>query len=274
MGPIKLFVAVVVLWLAGLAAGGAAQASSVFTANAAACGYASETNATGVSVQALGGVCNPWLVADASAFAGSSGLGVHAVATHYCCASAAGAGGTAQAETEFVITGPPGFVEISLNLSLGFDAFTGLIDPGAESIAVVDLSATVAGVNYFAGQFVQRNTAGTLSYVTTGVLAPPGACAIPCILTTPTVVVNTNAPVLLSLGLSASLGGSTASFTGRVDAARTLYFPLDGPVFNLPEGYSAEIVDMNVVDNVVVPEPATFLQLACCLTALTLRRRR
>jgi hypothetical protein len=85
--------------------------------------------------------------------------------------------------------------------------------------------------------------------------------------------VSANVPTSLLLSLSAGVGGNTSSTTGWVDAADGLYFPGGGPVFNLPEGYTAEIVGMNVVDNAVVPEPAVGALFACGASASALRRR-
>lgn len=69
--------------------------------------------------------------------------------------------------------------------------------------------------------------------------------------------------------------------SGGVYAMDTLYFPLNGPVFNLPYGYSATIAGLNVVDNRVVrddggtvPEPGTLALLGLGFAGIAATRRR
>ncbi len=97
-------------------------------------------------------------------------------------------------------------------------------------------------------------------------------------------LVPVNRRLIFIMSLQAWVGMAFDA-TGWADASNTLYFPLEGPVFNLPEGYSAIIYGMNVENNRVVgldpppggeiPEPGTMLLAAAGLLALgTARLRR
>jgi hypothetical protein len=84
-------------------------------------------------------------------------------------------------------------------------------------------------------------------------------------------------PLVLRIALSLSGSGDSV---GQITALDTLYFPLNGAVFNLPDGYSAEIAGLNVVDNRVVstngtaPEPGTLALLGLGLAGLAATGRR
>ena len=64
----------------------------------------------------------------------------------------------------------------------------------------------------------------------------------------------------LSMSTSSSVAGTldlTGSVSGQAAAIfdHTLSFPKDGPVFNLPEGYTANSLDGMIVDNRWTPVP-------------------
>ena len=91
-----------------------------------------------------------------------------------------------------------------------------------------------------------------------------------------TVTANQAFTVIVRLGVSAR--SSQGAFeTGSVSAAAhftdTLTFATDGPVFDLPAGYTVNSISGNIVDNhfVTVPEP-TMISLLMVLLAVSSRR--
>jgi hypothetical protein len=102
------------------------------------------------------------------------------------------------------------------------------------------------------------------------------------VMSTPKFQLPVNTLISFNLFLEAWVDQS-GNATGAVSAFDTLYFPLDRPVFNLPDGYSAAIYGLNVIDNRVaggggnsVPEPGTLGLLAAGLLGLlgVISRRR
>ena len=71
------------------------------------------------------------------------------------------------------------------------------------------------------------------------------------------VPVNLNVEIRLSAGSSGYLGAGADTVAGRgvAEFGNTVSFPTDGPVFNLPEGYTANSVDGSIVDNHWTPVP-------------------
>lgn len=84
-------------------------------------------------------------------------------------------------------------------------------------------------------------------------------------------------PVTLNLVMSAdasAVGSTDQSALAILDARSTFGPPLDGSlVFDLPDGYTAQSASLNIINNVVVPEPGA-VSLLCIIAALGLSRRR
>ncbi|MEP7366467.1 MAG: PEP-CTERM sorting domain-containing protein [Acidobacteriota bacterium] len=112
----------------------------------------------------------------------------------------------------------------------------------------------------------------------------PTVCPTACPGVTPTINAPTNTPILFRMSILAGVDGFLGTSFGFAEASNTLYFPLTGPVFNLPAGFSASIAGLSVEDNRVVgldtggggsvPEPATCGLVGAGLALAALFRRR
>ena len=85
----------------------------------------------------------------------------------------------------------------------------------------------------------------------------------------------------ITLGLKAtvmancSVGSASAdSCTNSADFGNSVTFASDQPVFDLPSGYTVNCPTGNIVNNIVVPEPATLSLLALSGLAVSRRRHR
>jgi hypothetical protein len=178
-----------------------------------------------------------------------------------------------------MIIGPPGLVDIELNLQLKGTVTGGTVT--GISHRRIQLSVTIGG-DYRMGFIDELAQASGLALTTGGTLVmPPGSCPSPCNLVTPTVTVAANTLIPLGLTLYAFVDGAGHGY-GRASAFDSLTFPIGEDVFNLPDGYTAVIYGMNVENNRVVgqdeppigvPEPATLLPAGAALAALAIRRR-
>lgn len=92
---------------------------------------------------------------------------------------------------------------------------------------------------------------------------------------THTVPVNT--PVLIQLQLDTQVytwATSGNSNTATSDFQHTMSFALNGPVFNLPTGFTANSEDFGIVENrFTVPEPRVTALAGACLVLMLIRRR-
>jgi hypothetical protein len=242
-----------------------------------------DTNSSGVVVTSLihGCAAGANTIGNAYAKADSGGLGVYADYQHFCCSTAGGTGAEAGVKTDFMITGPAGPVMISLNLVLQASFGGGIGE--SDSTRQVDMTVDL-GSNHFFGTIAElaRPPSGGLTIYKAGNLVVPGnSCLTPCLIPTQTVTLLANTLYTFQMYMHGTAGGGTGNSVGSVQAFDTLYFPKTGPVFNLPDGYSAIINGLNVEGNRVigqenepggVTEPSTCALLAAGLALLTWAR--
>lgn len=96
---------------------------------------------------------------------------------------------------------------------------------------------------------------------------------------TPTRQVHVGVPQYVGLVLQVQSGAANLNVTPQTAAAdfrNTLRFATGMPVFDLPDGYTANSVSAGIVNNIYqpVPEPHTYAMLVGGLALLLLRRRR
>jgi hypothetical protein len=291
----RLGAAAVVFVLALLAS--PTHAAPVYTASVSgSCGGGTSTGSTH-QIAVVGQIqCPPglWFYGNAAAQAGSAGIGASADATSFCCGSSSSFGASAQTLTEMMIIGPAGSgpIEVSLNLALGA-SFSGSVVPGySDRNLYYSVGMRAPGYGYlFTGSYrevasgLQGKTftySGNIPQQIYGVVQG-GVLHLDGITTTDDFELPVNTPIVLDLFLNAWVTNIWDA-VGAVGAYDTLYFPLGGPVFNLPLGYSAAIYGLNVIDNRVgggggsrVPEPGPLVLAVAGLLALGLtwpRRRR
>jgi hypothetical protein len=184
---------------------------------------------------------------------------------------------------------PAGLIPVSLNLAMdgsfsllqqgtsnasargGVSVVYGLGVPGPGSTAVPD---TVANLR-------RERDRGNSLWSNNGffdVLGDSDGWIIDGVFQTPTFLVPLDTPLLLTVTLSASAAAVTrdgAPVSAVTAFDHTLRFPLDGPVFNLPEGYTAHSLQAGIVNNVsAVPLPPTLWLFALGLAGIAARGRR
>jgi hypothetical protein len=176
--------------------------------------------------------------------------------------------------SDVVVTGPVGTtIPTSLNMNLTGGLLYGA-SADAGSVGVADTQAVISV--YINGTFVgagglQQNVDSRFgpSIHDTGMLAAwsSGNTGI----VTPSFTVQSGVPFEVKLTLLADANvevnfgtGAGGTAEANTDFSHTLSFALDGPVFNLPVGYTASSTDAHIVNNqlVSVPEPSSLALMA------------
>jgi hypothetical protein len=230
-----------------------------------------------LGVQAGGGVNydNGGVHVHAQADSEADGYGVHSHAYSQIISPpvsgnyAVGAGSTATATfSDMMVNGPVGSaISTSLNMNLSGGLLYG---SGADS-GSIGLAETQAVISvYVNGAFV--GSGGLDERVDTrfgpfihdnGMLSAWGTNNTGIV--TPNFTVQSGVPFEVKLTLIASANtevnfgtGAGGTAEANTDFSHTLSFALDGPVFNLPVGYTASSTDAHIVNNqlVSVPEPS------------------
>lgn len=186
--------------------------------------------------------------------------------------------------TDLIITGPGANVTTSLNLHLsGNLGATSAPSPGHNLVtggSSASFSVTVDGTVRGEGQYSVSSVAGvTQTSSANGWLQDFDGSTD---LTTSTFNLQTGTALTVRLALGISVTGllmdtDQGTVGGFADFGNTASFNFDGPVFNLPEGYTANSVSGGIVNNrfVLVPEPGPALLVAAtALPLLSWRRRR
>lgn len=135
-----------------------------------------------------------------------------------------------------------------------------------QSTGTAEAFASFYGSDSITGIFPTSAGLGTHLFTFNNAMATSGAVTVPL-----------NIPILVKLRLEA--GAHTSGYIGQArgvgEAELTAQLRTFGDVFNLPNGFSAESTDFNIVDNQVqTPEPGTLLLSGIGLLALGLWRRR
>lgn len=265
--------------------------AATYTAAANGCGNQSNSGATSPQLAAVSQLdCTAsWFYGNASAISSEFGLGVSADGVSSCCGSASLFEALAQIGTQFIISGPTATVETSLNLYFEAGFPSGVVPGYSKREARIDLimsQATFGTVGIYFGLYRDVADSGGRAFTYGGDLSQipgvviPGGEALDGTSVTPTFVVPVGVPVDITLALRGSVE-NVGNASGGMYALDTLYFPLSGPVFNLPDGYTATIFGLNVENNRVVrddvgtaPEPSTLALLGLGAVGLFVARRR
>jgi hypothetical protein len=192
--------------------------------------------------------------------------------------------------SDVVLPGPAGNVLTSLNLFIeGAVNASGTIVPLNEleidGSVHIDVHVEDALGNQYLGtggdavDHFGFDQPGFTTYGTDGMLTnfPQSGAGL---ITTPQFIAPANTPLIVSLALQCQFKIEDIHFDNTFDATAqsnfpsTLQFNPDGPVFNLPAGYTANSADAGIVDNMfVAPEPSVGGALGL-LALVNLRRTR
>jgi hypothetical protein len=176
--------------------------------------------------------------------------------------------------------GQPGAVVVSFNISFGGVLIAAGDGRDEAQIAFnAQLFGTPYGIDFatFAGD-------GTTNCVALGSFICNATFAQGHFQTDP-VLVPLNTPVSFELAMAAIAAnlGSEVSDSARADFSNSLDLPIGSDIFNLPDGFTANSTDFNIVNNrlagavTTVPEPSTFplgcLSILVFATVRLIRRR-
>jgi len=236
---------------------------------------------SGSTAQSITRTCSRADVGSAtgSAIASVGHLGASSVATSHSDGLGAGMGAQADFSDVVIFTSTNSLAttaDVSLNLLLD-----GLMEKNGFDAASLELFVILGGQFSKLAMRLDADgfTVGQDDFSTSGVLGP----STDAVLTTPTLSVALNTPVLLRLDLLVNAGVGGPSGFARADFGGSFKFPSSG-VFNLDEGVTANAGDYLVNNRFIdplavgagVPEPAewTLMIAGLGLAGAMLRRRR
>lgn len=169
--------------------------------------------------------------------------------------------------SDFIVTGPASPVSIPISVNLNIEGSTlalATTSPSGQSQAISSVQFNIRGNNQlFGGSYSRTATNGIVSSpVGTGLLSGfDGNTDI----TSPSFSVPVNTPFTIELQLSVS-SNLSANFSeiftlnANTNFLNTVTFAPNGPVFNLPAGYTINSVDAGIVDNLyVIPEASSLV---------------
>jgi hypothetical protein len=173
--------------------------------------------------------------------------------THGCCGTTSTATGRARIQIEnVIISGPPA---ASIPVSINFQLRGRLERNDDQAVAVVMLFTALRGFNTSLSVTSELYMSPTSIVNQTGVFAPlnvpfPNA-TIDQAFTTPVANATPNVPLQLDFELMAwsSMPGTGTSDSDFSSETNGFSLPVGIPVFNLPEGYTINIPELNIVDN-------------------------
>ena len=166
---------------------------------------------------------------------------------------------------DLIFSGPA--TEVATSLNFHVDGTFALSDP-SKTAASLRVDAGFAG-HGFTGTAAMGNIFQTPNGLLTGIPWP--SSEVDADITTPVVTLPTNVLHSVFLSITLSVGGGSITqgenLSASGDFANTMSFPLSGPVFNLPLGFTANSLSGLIVNNQWlggpedvpqgVPEPAT-----------------
>ena len=205
-------------------------------------------------------------------------VGVLASATTFTRSFAASAGARANFEDFVVFSGSGlGLVPVTINLVINGQ----LVVPfSLDSVtAGVKAFASIGGTNVGKLTAINQGRGATCLTSSFGGLSCAGTTVSGTLLSQ-SVLVPLNTPVSIFFELEALTAAANVGESAFADFSHSLDFPLNGPVFNLPDGVTANSATSFIVDNrftppaLAVPEPATVALMALGLAALVGLARR
>jgi hypothetical protein len=248
----------------------------------------SKTDATAfASVGSTGCSLGAW--GNASAIASEFGVGASAESYHV-----GGGGGVtyglATVDTTFLIQGPGSSpIPVSLNLLVdgGFGGGYNANESSGRKVRFeYRVSASSSSFAYAFSEFGEVGeivTAGVPVGFAFGNLAYGGTACLQtgCQIESPVMMLYPNVQHSFRMRIRASVEVFTGPGYGTAEFINTFYFPLGVDVFDLPDGYTADIVGLNVVNNRVVvpgggevPEPGTFSLMGASIAFVAVLRSR
>jgi len=174
-------------------------------------------------------------------------------------------------------------LSLRLELSGGLGADGSLNEPpvlgfpaGAGGTASVAVSVEAGGASFNGTRSYSNNNRNEEVFGSTGLLAGGD------IFGTPEFDIVVGSPFSITVAMTVIAGASTNITHGNANAnasfGSTLRFPIGGPVFEVPEGFTVNSLSAGIVDNrfdvdAAVPEPSTALLLVAGVAALGGARR-